>query len=76
MDEAKRKEMAEKMRRLMKERWGELSLEERLETKQQISEGMKQRHRRRTAEERRAIALKAAETRRRNQMARAKEREE
>lgn len=68
--------MKKKLRERMKAHWRELSFEEKLEARKEISEGMRRKHRERTPEERRAIALKAAETRRTNQIAKAKERED
>lgn len=61
-DEAKAK-MVEKVRQAAKERWSNLSFEEVNEAKRKISEAMKKRHRQRTPQERRNIALKAAKTR-------------
>lgn len=65
--EQKKKAMIEKVRKKALERWENLSFEEIQEARNRISAGMRALHRKKTPEERRQIAMKAAETRRKNQ---------
>lgn len=76
MDEKTKAAMIEKVRKRILERWAELSLEERREARAAISQGMKRKHASRTVAERKAIAAKAAVSRRRNRGAKREQTEE